>query len=100
MGNSQESLCLPKEERHAKKSREVSAELQSSFVVKRRSSSFLLGKTNVVSPLMTQSKAIESVHHKPVSRPGVSSLTYCEELDVLISGYEDGRLCELLFLSL
>jgi hypothetical protein len=90
---------LPKEERHAKKSRELSAELQSSFVVKRRSSSFLLGKTNVVSPL-TQSKAVESVNHKPVSRPGVSSLTYCEELDVLISGYEDGRLCELLFLSL
>lgn len=30
---------------------------------------------------------------KYVSRPGVSALFYCDEMDFLISGYEDARVC-------
>jgi hypothetical protein len=36
-------------------------------------------------------KSVESSTY--VSRPGVSALYYCDEMDFLISGYEDARVC-------
>ena len=35
-----------------------------------------------------------AVATKPVSRPGVISLCYYEELDLLVSGYEDSKIRE------
>ncbi|OAJ36383.1 hypothetical protein BDEG_20563 [Batrachochytrium dendrobatidis JEL423] len=44
--------------------------------------------------LATVSAGSESFSSKPKSvRPGIVSLLYYEELDVLVSGYEDSRIC-------
>ncbi len=38
-----------------------------------------------------EKNAVES--SKYISRPGVSVVYYCDDMDFLISGYEDARVC-------
>ncbi len=51
------------------------------------------GSTN---PMKFSSERNTVESSKYVNRPGVSALHYCDEMDFLISGYEDSRVCNAL----
>jgi hypothetical protein len=60
----------------------------------RRTSNYINSKHKSNIALENSGQKAEDVS-KYLIRPGVSALDYCDELDFLISGYEDARICNL-----